>query len=71
MDLSEFAGADFETRSVLANGRGDNDASQTSYFFPPGRSAPVKVPKIYAYLNKILICLHGARSLWAGLGYLY
>ncbi|KAF2795941.1 hypothetical protein K505DRAFT_381558 [Melanomma pulvis-pyrius CBS 109.77] len=44
MDLSEFAGADFETRSVLANGQGDNDTSQTSYFFPPDPDMPAWRP---------------------------
>ena len=42
VDISDFAGGsnDFETRSVLTTGRGDNNEAQTSYFFPPDRDMP-------------------------------
>lgn len=41
VDISDLAGGsnDFETRSVLTTGHGDNGDSQTSYFFPPGKLA--------------------------------
>jgi hypothetical protein len=43
MDLSEFGGADFETRS-LAPGRGDNDVPVKSYYFPPDPDMPAWRP---------------------------
>jgi hypothetical protein len=41
VDISDFAGGstDFETRSVLTTGRGDNEA-QVSYVFPTDRDMP-------------------------------
>ncbi|KAF2712655.1 hypothetical protein K504DRAFT_208399 [Pleomassaria siparia CBS 279.74] len=45
MDLSDFGGAaDFETLNVLTPGHTDNDASQTSYFFPPDPDMPAWRP---------------------------
>jgi hypothetical protein len=43
MDLSEFGGADFETRS-LAPGRGDNNVPVINYYFPPDPDMPAWRP---------------------------
>jgi hypothetical protein len=43
MDLSDFGGADFETRS-LAPGRSNNDVPVKSYYFPPDLDMPAWRP---------------------------